>query len=1234
MGASNLMPQKEKVTRKTFAKATSTLEIPNLIQAQFGSFCWFQEQGLKELFQGLSIQDFIGTRLELRFLNYEFGSPKHSERHCREKDLTYTAPFYVKVQLVVKETGEIKEQDIFIGDIPIMSPTGTFIINGTERVVVSQLTRSPGLYLTLDTDVTSGRELCVAKLIPEHGSWLEFETSGRDAMWVKINGKRKFPVTTLLRAIGFGSDEEIIQLFQDVDTNPEHSFINATIKQEPLIKNTTDAMLDIYKRLRPGDLPDIDNARSVINNLFFNPRHYNLGKVGRYKLSKRLGKEQPIDSNEIDPSNEESYRITAQQPTDSTLTKNDIVSIVQHIILVNNGNETPDDIDHLSNRRLRTVGELIQNQLRISLLNFERMIRERMSIVDVEVATPNALINTRPLSTAIREFFSSSQLSQFMDQTNPLAELTHKRRLSTLGPGGLSRDRAGFEVRDIHHSHYGRICPIETPEGPNIGLISSLATYGQIDEYGFIRTPYRKVIRELTNTSEELVGRILRERITDEGGLPIAETETKIDTEIAKQLASLPARDIKIVPFVSSQIIYLSADKEEDYAIAQASAQLDSKDQFSDTKIEVRQGSHFFKEAPEKVDLMDVSPKQIIGVSASLIPFLEHDDANRALMGSNMERQAVPLLLPDSPIVGTGMEGQVARDSGQLLLAHSQAVVTSVTGEQITLQNEGGEEETYPLRKFVRTNQGTCINQRPTVFKGDRVEPGQLLADSSATEMGKLSLGQNVLCAFMSWEGYNFEDAIILSEELVKKDKFSSIHIERYEVEARETKLGPEEITRDIPNVSEESLRNLDEEGIIRIGTEVEAGDILVGKITPKGETELSAEEKLLHAIFGEKAREVKDSSLQVPHGERGTVINVKILSRQNHDELPEGVNQLVRVWLAQKRKASEGDKLAGRHGNKGVIARILPVEDMPYLPDGTPVDIILNPIGVPSRMNLGQILESHLGWAVNELGFKADTPVFEGASSAEIEDALARAWIVRQSGAIDNYMDPDGKEERTKAWLNSQGYDGERIFNKDFNGESRKVCLRLWMEEELGIPTAEMDDNEVSQEVERISKDEGLSPPIYGKTILYDGRTGIPFDNPVTVGYTYILKLIHLVEDKVHARSTGPYSLITQQPLGGKAQFGGQRFGEMEVWALEAYGAAYTLQELLTIKSDDITGRARAYEAITKGEDIHPPGLPESFNVLIHELQSLGISVELFTEEKNDISEEGLMLYNWEAQS
>ncbi|TET88183.1 MAG: DNA-directed RNA polymerase subunit beta, partial [Dehalococcoidia bacterium] len=949
--------QIERATRKSFGRISPVLEITNLIQVQFSSFRRFQEQGLRELFQGLSIQDLTGTRLELRFLNCEFGPPKYSVKDCQERYLTYSAPLYAKVQLEVKETGEIKEQNIFMGDIPLMTPTGTFIINGTERVVVNQLIRSPGLYLTLETDIASGRELCYGKLIPGHGSWLEFETSSKDVIWVKINGKRRFPVTTLLRAIDYSSDEELLQLFQDVDTSPEHSLIQASIRQEPLIKNETDALLDIYKRLRPGDLPNIDNARSLVNNLFLNPRHYNLGKVGRYKLNKRLGQE---------PST--AYPNLA-------LTREDLVTIVRYVIMVNNGMEEPDDIDHLSNRRLRTVGELIQNQFHIALLNLERAIKERMSIVDAETVAPSALINIRPIFTAIREFFIGSQLCQFMDQTNPLAELTHKRRLSTLGPGGLSRERAGFEVRDIHHSHYGRICPIETPEGPNIGLISSLATYGLIDEYGFITTPYRKVIREVMNTPEELLGRTLREAIVGKKGRLIAEAGAYITPKMAQQISSLSPRAIKVVPFVSRQVVYLPADKEEEYVIAQASATLTRDDQFSDSKIEVRQGNRFFKEAPEKVDLMDVSPKQIVGVSASLIPFLEHDDANRALMGSNMERQAVPLLCPESPIVGTGMEQQIARDSRQLILAESEGEVISVSGQQIVVRGDNGEEQIYPLVKFMCTNQGTCINQHPIVSKGEKVQRGQVLVDSSATDQGLLSLGQNVLCAFMSWEGYNFEDAIVISEKLVKEDKFTSLHIERYEIEARETKLGSEEITRDIPNVGEESLRNLDEEGIVYIGAEVESGDILVGKITPKGETELSAEEKLLRVIFGEKAREVKDTSLRVPHGERGLVIAVKIFS--NRDELSEGVSQLVRVWVAQKRKVSEGDKLAGRHGNKGVIGRILPVEDMPFLPDGRPVHIILNPIGVPSRMNLGQIFEAHLGWAAHELGFKVDCPVF-----------------------------------------------------------------------------------------------------------------------------------------------------------------------------------------------------------------------------------------------------------------
>ena len=1211
----------KKVTTKSFAKTSPVLDVPELTQIQFDSFRCFQEEKLRELLDGLSIRDFIGTRLELRFRNYELRPPRYSEAECRERDMTYSAPLYIKVQLVIKETGEIKEQDIFMGNFPLMTSSGTFIINGTERVVVSQLARSPGVYFTLEPDMTTGQELCSAKLIPEHGPWVKFETSNRDAISTKINDKRKFPVTLLLRSIGYSKTDTLMRLFQGVDISPGHSFIGATIAQEPPTRDEAEALIELYRYLSPGDLTNIDNARSLVNNLLFNPRHFSLGKVGRHKLNRRL-REELLDlliSNGVVKegarvkSEEEKDRIIDAYFNAPTLTKEDLVAIVQRIIKVNNGIDRPDDIDHLSNRRVRTVGELIQNQLRIGLINFERMVKERMSLVEAKTATPSALINTRPIATAIREFFSSSQLSQFMDQTNPLAELTHKRRLSALGVGGLTRERASLEVRDIHHSHYGRICPIETPEGPNIGLISSLATYARTNEYGFIETPYRRVVREVGNSYEELVGRTLGERVVDKGGIIIAEAGTLITPEIAERFSHLPLTTIKIVPFVSDQIVYLSAAEEEKYIIAQANSPLDQNNQFINSRIEVRQGNRFFKETPDKVDLMDISPKQIVGVSAALIPFLEHDDANRALMGSNMERQAVPLIRPESPIVSTGLEPLVARDSGQVLFASRDGEVVSATGEEIAIRTNGGIEA-FPLKKFARTNQGTCINQHPIRSKGDRVKSGDILVDSTATDQGRLSLGKNVLCAFMSWEGYNFEDAIIISESLVKEERFTSIHIERYEVEARETKLGAEEITRDIPNVGEESLRNLDERGIIIIGAEVEADDILVGKITPKGETELSAEEKLLRAIFGEKAREVKDTSLRMPHGEHGTVVRVQVFSRDNHDGLPEGVNQMVRVWVAQRRKIAVGDKLAGRHGNKGVIARILPVEDMPYLPDGTPVEIILNPTGVPSRMNLGQILEAHLGWAVHPLGLEVDCPVFEGATSTQIEDALARAWLAQQAGAIAPGFSYEERVNKTKAWLAQQGYDGERIFDEPYPGEAKQACLRLWLEK-LGVSTTGLTDEMLMLQVEAVSKERGSSPPIYGKITLYDGRTGEPFDQPITVGYIYMMKLIHLVEDKVHARSTGPYSLITQQPLGGKAQFGGQRFGEMEVWALEAYGAAHTLQEMLTIKSDDIPGRATAYEAIIRGEDINPPGIPESFKVLTRELQSLALAVEVFSE-------------------
>ncbi|MBL7124966.1 MAG: DNA-directed RNA polymerase subunit beta [Dehalococcoidales bacterium] len=1188
------------VSRKSYARLPQILEVPNLIKVQTDSFRWFQEKGLRQLLEEISpIEDFTHNRLALSFIDYEFREPHHTEQECRHRDLTYSAPLYVRTQLLVKETGEIKEQNLFFGDIPLMTAKGTFITSGAERVTVSQLLRSPGVYFTIEEDATSGRELCHAKLIPTRGAWLEFETSNRDVISAKIDGKRKIPITTLMRAIGYSSEEQLLALFSKEDNSPEHQFIKSTMEREPLVKDEPEALLDIYRKLRPGDPPNIENARKLLNNLFFDSMRYDLGEVGRYKLNKRLG----LDILE----------------SQRALTKEDIVEIVRHIIMINNGSDTPDDIDHLGNRRVRTVGELVQNQFRIGLLRLQRVVRERMSIISAEAVTPSVLVNIRPVVAAVREFFGGSQLSQFMDQTNPLAELTHKRRLSAMGPGGLSRERAGFEVRDVHFSHYGRICPIETPEGPNIGLIGSLATYGRINRYGFIETPYRKVITEVNNTYDELVGRTAREAVLKGKGNTIVEARATITPQLATKLSQLPPRRIKVVPFVSDEVIYLSADKEDEFTIAQANAHLDQNSQFVDEKVEARLGSHYVLEAPDKIGLMDVSPKQIVSVATSLIPFLEHNDANRALMGSNMQRQAVPLLLPEAPVVATGMEVEVAKHSGQVIFTQNAGVVTSVTSSQIVVTKDNGDKDIYPLMKFVRTNQGTCISQQPIVSKGDRVEPGQVLADSSSTEYGELALGQNVTCAFMSWEGYDFEDAIIISNRLVEQDKFTSIHIEKHEVEARDTKLGPEEITRDIPNVGEESLRELDETGIVRIGAEVGPDDILVGKITPKGETELSAEEKLLRAIFGEKAREVKDTSLRVPHGEWGKVIDVRVFSRDSGGDLPAGVNQWVQVWVAQKRKVSVGDKLAGRHGNKGVISLIAPAEDMPFLPDGTPVDIILNPIGVPSRMNLGQVLETHLGWAAQTLRVKVLTPVFDGASDAAIEDALARAWIAQRAGAVDlnpSNDSPTPQLEQAKVWLESHGYNTDKVFSDDFPGEAKEICLRLWLED-LGIASRDLDQQQLEQAVERVKTERNLPPPTMGKVVLRDGRTGQPFDQPVTVGSIYIMKLSHLVEDKVHARSTGPYSLITQQPLGGKAQFGGQRFGEMEVWALEAYGAAHNLQEILTIKSDDVTGRAKTYEAIVKNEDILQPGVPESFKVLVKELQSLGLAIEVINEEE-----------------
>ncbi|MFO7270029.1 DNA-directed RNA polymerase subunit beta [Sphaerobacter thermophilus] len=1109
------------IDRVSFASIPTVLEMPNLVQLQIESFEWFKTEGMRELLEEISpIVDYNG-KMELRFLEHRFDEPRYDEETCRERDMTYAAPLRIRVQLLIRETGEIKESDVFLGDFPIMTPHGTFLINGAERVVVSQLVRSPGVYFDLTTDPTTGRQLAGAKLIPSRGAWLEFETSNKNVLSVKVDRKRKLPVTVLLRAIGIVDDDEIRELFADVD-DPEHRFIESTLERDTT-KTREEAQVELYRRLRPGDPPTRENAASLLDGLFFNPRRYDLAKVGRYKLNKRLGLDIGLDTR--------------------VLTREDLVEVVRTLIRVNTGQDQPDDIDHLGNRRVRAVGELIQMHVRTGLQRLERGIRERMTIQDIETVTPNGLISTtRPVMAAVREFFGGSQLSQFMDQTNPLAELTNKRRLSALGPGGLSRDRAGFDVRDVHYSHYGRICPIETPEGPNIGLIGSLATYGRINAYGFIETPYRRVYRQLNpqEDHELILGRTVAVDVKHpETGEVLAAAGTQIDEALRARLAEAGITMVRIVPFVSDQIEYLSADREDQFVIAQANAPLNERAEFIEDRVSARYGDGFVSEPPERIDYMDVSPKQLVSVAAALIPFLEHDDANRALMGANMQRQAVPLLRPQAPIVGTGVEYQAARDSGQVVVAEKAGVVTSVTARAITVREDDGTERVYKLRKFIRSNQDTCINQRPSVNKGDRVEPGQIIADSSSTDNGELALGQNVLAAFMSWEGGNFEDAILISERLVRDDVYTSIHIEKYETEARDTKLGPEEITRDIPNVGEDSLANLDENGIIRIGAEVRPNDILVGKVTPRGETELSAEERLLRAIFGEKAREVKDTSLRVPHGVHGKVIDVKRFKREDGSdhELPAGVNEMVRVMIAQKRKISEGDKMAGRHGNKGVISRILPIEDMPYLPDGTPVDIVLNPIGVPSRMNIGQVLETHLGWAAAALGLKIASPVFDGAKEYQIREMLERA----------------------------------------------------------GLPSD-------------------------GKVDLYDGRTGEKFDRPVTVGVMYMMKLAHLVEDKIHARSTGPYSLVTQQPLGGKAQFGGQRFGEMEVWALEAYGAAYTLQEMLTVKSDDVVGRVKTYEAIVKGEPIVEAGVPESFKVLVKELRSLGLSVEVINEDEETI--------------
>ncbi|HEY6542806.1 MAG TPA: DNA-directed RNA polymerase subunit beta [Ktedonobacteraceae bacterium] len=1134
--------------RHSFARMPDIVPVPDLLQIQRDSFAWFTGKGLRETFAEISpLEDFTGKHLTLEFIvpAEPFGKPKWSEDECRSRQATYAAPLTILARLTNKESGEIIEKDVFMGDFPLMTKAGTFIINGTERVVVSQLARSPGVYFTSDEQTASGKHLFTAKLIPDRGAWLEFETSSKQLLTVKIDRKRKIPVTTFLRAIAgalreiegagtsilneemdLSSDQGLLHAFAGVDTDPNARSIQATLERDTA-KNVDDALLELYRKQRPGDPATLDSARTIIKSLFFNPRRYDLGAVGRYKLNQKLDLPLPLSQR--------------------TLTLDDIVSIIRRLIQLNNGHGRKDDIDHLGNRRVRSAGELIQAAFRVGLLRMERIMKERMSIQEAGQVTPQAFINIRPLVASLREFFGGSQLAQFMDQTNALSETGLKRHLSALGPGGLSRERAGFEVHDVHQSHYGRICPIETPEGQNIGLVSNLAMYARVNPYGFIETPYRKVYKRLPANDPRLIGREVRGfagrqhasiRAADGELLLTAASAARVDQALFSKLSqALGDAEVRIKPFVSNEVDYRTADDEERYWIAQANTHLSETNEFVEERVLARYRGEFFLEHSESMDYMDVSPQQTVSVASSLVPFLEHNDVNRALMGAHMQHQAVPLLRPQAPICGTGMERRVALDGGQVVVARESGVVTSVMARYIEIVDEHGELHAYRLRKFARSNAGTCINQRPIVRKGQRVEASQVIADSSASENGELALGQNVLAAIMSWEGGNFEDAILISERLVREDLFTSIHIERYELEARDTKLGPEEITRDLPNVGEEALRHLDERGIVYVGAQVGPQDILVGKITPKGETGLTAEEKLLRAIFGEKAREVKDSSLRVPHGEHGTVIEVRVLSREDGDELSPGVRQLVRVCVAQKRKIGAGDKMAGRHGNKGVISRVLPVEDMPFLPDGTPVDIILNPLSVPHRMNIGQIMETHLGWAAHELGIKIATPVFDGATEEDIENELHRAHL-----------------------------------------------------------------------------------PETGKEQLFDGRTGEPFDQPITVGYLYMLKLAHLVEDKVHARSTGPYSLITQQPLGGKAQFGGQRFGEMEVWALEAYGASHTLQEMLTVKSDDDIGRVRIYEAIVKGADMVEPGVPVAFKVLVKELQSLGINVEILNEDEQQI--------------
>ncbi len=1271
--------------RKYYSRIDVKLPLPNLIEVQLESHQRLKEIGLADLFHEISPIESYNGGMRLYFpsrspeakqwdLNYWFDEPKYSIEECIERDLTYSRPLYVTVLLAGPEIPEPIKQEIFLGDFPEMTPKGTFIINGTERVVVSQLIRSPGVYFEAQRDRSTGRVLAMAKLIPDRGAWMEFETRKTDYLTLKFNRKRTIPVTIFLRALAAisdgldkstplkdGSDEELIALFEDIDTNPDRMYIASTMRQEPewetdgKLTIAEQALIEFFKRMRPGDPATLENAREFLDVQLFDQRHYDLERVGRYKLNQRLelNKNVPLDHR--------------------TISKWDLIQLVRQMILINNNKMAPDDIDHLGNRRIKTVGELIQNKLRIGLRRMERVIKERMSIRDQEQLAPITLINIRPVVASLREFFGSSQLSQFMEQTNPLSELKHKRTVSALGPGGLRRERAGFDVRDVHHSHYGRICPIETPEGPNIGLIGRLATFARVNEYGFIETPYRKVFNSLSPKDKKLVGRKLREDVVDpKTKKVVAKKGSRVDKALAKEIAKVKIDIVEIVPYVSGEIEYLSANFEDQYYIGQASAPLTDDQEFVRPRISSRYQSGFGFASPLEINYMDVAPHQVVGISASLIPFLEHDDANRALMGSNMMAQAVPLIQPEVPLVSTGMESFAVQDSGQVVLSDVDGEVISVTGDSVVILNsETKKEKKYTLRKYQRSNQNTCIDQRPAVVKGQRIKKNDVIADSSSTQNGNLALGQNVVVAFISWEGGNFEDAILISERLVQDDRFTSVHIEKYEVEARDTKLGPEEITRDIPNVGEDSIKDLDENGIVRIGAEVNPMDILVGKITPKGEKELTPEERLLRAIFGEKSRDVRDTSLRMPHGERGKVVDVQIFSREDNIDLSAGVDKMVRVSVAQRRKITEGDKMSGRHGNKGVVSKVVPVEDMPFLEDGTVVDIILNPLGVPGRMNIGQILETHMGWAANSLGFRAIVPVFDGASEVEIEAELARAWLIDQAWKEaadtawrwlieqDPEYDPeiykDEKEVRSlylEQWLGDRGYDVYQLIS-DINYGRRAVlqewlkdkgydpatildfgeyevplkeraeqgqnainaCLQIWLET-LGYEHRNLKGQELYDYAFGKSFDAGTPVAVFGKQVVRDGMTGQRYHNPVTVGVMTMLKLHHLVEDKVHARSTGPYSLVTQQPLGGKAQFGGQRFGEMEVWALEAYGAAYTLQEMLTVKSDDVIGRVKTYESIVKGEPIEEPGIPASFRVLVKELQSLGLAVEAVTEE------------------